>query len=375
MLPPEYGRRARRYPVLYLLHGAGDTDRSWTTRTDVEALTDSLPDARQLIVVMPDAGRNQTAGWYSDWVSGNPAWERYHIDELIPWVDRTFRTIAARDGRAVAGLSMGGFGAMSYAARHPDLFAAAMSFSGFVDTTAAGPVEALALKGLHGSFGTPDDRVWGPYATDEVIWRDHNPADLALNLRSTVLGQWTGNGVVAPGDAPADGVTEAGVHSVNLTFHFKLLTLGIKHAFVDREGTHAWKYWQTDLHEALPVLLDVFAHPSPPPASFDYRSAESSFAVWGWQFGADRRRAPEFLDLNGVSSHGVRLTGSGQVGVVTPPSYRPRHAYRVSGIGPVVADATGRLHFSVDLGLPHRTQEYTAGAAGEAFRTTAVSIS
>jgi pimeloyl-ACP methyl ester carboxylesterase len=87
-----------------------------------------------MIVVMPDGG---AMGWYTDWYAGDrpvqPRWETYHVGELVPWIDATYRTIAARRGRAIAGLSMGGFGALSYAARHPGTFAAAASFSGALE--------------------------------------------------------------------------------------------------------------------------------------------------------------------------------------------------------------------------------------------------
>src|SRR3954454_1424072 len=134
LLPDGYAASPRRrYPVLYLLHGAGDDAGAWTRSGDAERLTAGRP----LIVVMPDGGRG---GWYTNWYrdggGGRPAWETYHVDQLIALVDRCFRTIAARHGRAIAGLSMGGFGALSYAARHPDLFAAAASFSGGVDLEA-----------------------------------------------------------------------------------------------------------------------------------------------------------------------------------------------------------------------------------------------
>ena len=114
----------RRYPVLYLLHGAGGDETDWTDDGAAARATAGKP----LIVVMPDGGK---AGWYTDWsndgAGGPPAWERYHVRELVPLVDQRFRTIPARRGRAIAGLSMGGFGAFSYAARHPDLFTAAAS--------------------------------------------------------------------------------------------------------------------------------------------------------------------------------------------------------------------------------------------------------
>ena len=117
-LPPARRRRRRR---------------SWTRSGDAERLTAAKP----LIVVMPDGGRG---GWYTNWYRGGRAarrrWETYHVDQLLRLVDRRFRTVAARRGRAIAGLSMGGFGALSYAARHPDRFAAAASFSGGVDLEA-----------------------------------------------------------------------------------------------------------------------------------------------------------------------------------------------------------------------------------------------
>ena len=112
LLPANYAAYPKsRYPVLYLLHGCCDNYRSWTG-LGVEALTDGLP----LIVVMPDGG---PGGFYSDWYNfgsfGPPRWEDYHINHLIPWIDANYRTVDNRGGRAIAGLSMGGF-AMSYAA-------------------------------------------------------------------------------------------------------------------------------------------------------------------------------------------------------------------------------------------------------------------
>ena len=98
LLPDGYAERPeRRYPVLYLLHGCCDFDvpgsRAWTTHGEAEEATAGLP----LIVVMPDGGRG---GFYSDWfrngLGGPPMWETYHLDQLMPWVDREFRTRAGR---------------------------------------------------------------------------------------------------------------------------------------------------------------------------------------------------------------------------------------------------------------------------------------
>src|SRR3954462_15224531 len=125
----------RRYPVLYLLHGSFDTSAGWTERGAAEQLTAGLP---VIVVMPPTAGKGNAGGWASDWWNegrgGPPRWETFTIGQLIPWVDANLRTIPRRDKRAIAGLSMGGFTAMSYAARHPDRFGAAASFSGAVDT-------------------------------------------------------------------------------------------------------------------------------------------------------------------------------------------------------------------------------------------------
>ena len=126
LLPDDYDS-GRRYPVLYLFHGGGlDADFIQFDRWGIRELTAGKP----IIVVMPDGGH---AGWYSNPVSSNVGprnWETFHISQLIPWVDANFRTYAEYDGRAVAGFSMGGFGALKYAAKYYGHFASVSSHSG-----------------------------------------------------------------------------------------------------------------------------------------------------------------------------------------------------------------------------------------------------
>lgn len=126
LLPDDYRTSGRTYPVLYLLHGGGDQDfrtfdflgiRNWTA-------------GKPVIVVMPDGGH---AGWYSNPVAsfvGPRNWETFHIAQLLPWIEANFRTYAEYDGRAVAGFSMGGFGALKYAAKYYGHFASVSSHSG-----------------------------------------------------------------------------------------------------------------------------------------------------------------------------------------------------------------------------------------------------
>ncbi|UPT40687.1 MULTISPECIES: alpha/beta hydrolase-fold protein, partial [Streptomyces] len=127
LLPDGYHTSGRRYPVLYLFHGGG-TGQDFITfdRMGIRAWTAGKP----LIVVMPDGG---AAGWYSNPVGSNVGprnWETFHIAQLLPWVDANFRTYAEYDGRAVSGFSMGGFGALKYAAKYYGHFASVSSHSG-----------------------------------------------------------------------------------------------------------------------------------------------------------------------------------------------------------------------------------------------------
>jgi S-formylglutathione hydrolase FrmB len=234
----------RRYPVLYLLHGADSDYRSWTRYGDAEAITARAP----MIVVMPDGG---AMGWYTDWYQGDrpvqPRWETYHVGELVPWVDATYRTIAARRGRAIAGLSMGGYGALSYAARHPGTFAAAASFSGALEV------------------GSSD--AWGERSANASRWRAHLPISIAARLRSLALVELrTGDGKPGPLDARG---TKPGCDACalerfllrsNVRLHARLRALGIRHVWDDYgPGTHDWPYWRRDLRETLPDLLRVLA--------------------------------------------------------------------------------------------------------------------
>jgi S-formylglutathione hydrolase FrmB len=259
LLPSGYRRqKPRRYPVLYLLHGAFGNASDWTQVGAAENITAG----RKVIVVMPDGGQG---GWYTDWVNrgqgGPPEWETFHIGELIPWIDDRYRTDTHRGERGIAGLSMGGFGAMSYAARHPDLFSWAGSFSGAVDIVNYLPVAAVIDLEAPVDGGLPGDQ-FGDRVLAEPNWRAHNPWDLAASLRGMTLVIDTGNGQPGPLDPPDKlyDPIEEGVHEMSLSFHQRLLSLGIPHTWNDYgPGTHSWPYWQRDLTEAMPSLMSTFA--------------------------------------------------------------------------------------------------------------------
>ncbi|MEA2124544.1 MAG: hypothetical protein QOI80_1326 [Solirubrobacteraceae bacterium] len=368
LLPAGYDAHPnRRYPVLYLLHGCCDFDvpgsRAWTTHGEAEEATAGLP----LIVVMPDGGRG---GFYSDWynngLGGTPMWETYHLGELMPWVDREFRTRAEREGRVIAGLSMGGFGAMKYAAEHPDRFVAAATFSGAVDTNQIA-AELDALSGLDG--GVPGS-VFGMRDLEEVRWRSANPWDLAENLRGLQLTLRTGNGQPGPYDDPSSGpdALESSVHDQTVALHEKLATLGIAHTFDDYgPGHHAWPYWARDLKQTLPDLMAQLKHPPAPPRRVTYATAAPEYDVYGWHVKVTRPGL-EFSRLSGASRRGFTLEGSGDAEVTTPPVYAGGEVK--VGDGPAQTLHGPRLHVAVPLGPGNQGQQYRAGVTTQVNKTT-----
>jgi putative tributyrin esterase len=121
LLPASYGASRQRYPVMYLLHGGGQDHTAFATRGWFRALA-----ARDMIVVTPSVGDS----WYVNSVADPSAkYEDFVVKDLIEYVDRQYRTIAAREGRAVAGVSMGAWGAMMLGLKHHRLFGAVGAFS------------------------------------------------------------------------------------------------------------------------------------------------------------------------------------------------------------------------------------------------------
>jgi diacylglycerol O-acyltransferase / trehalose O-mycolyltransferase len=238
----------RRWPVLYLLHGCCDDYLSWTRSTDIEPLSRNA----DLLVVMPEGG---SVGFYSDWLQG-PGWETFHTVELPALLAAGYR---AGDRQAVAGVSMGGLGALDYAAHHPGRFTAAASFSGIVHTRLSEDV-TQDYRGLLRSQGADPDALWGNPFSDVATWARHNPYDLAGALRGTRLFLSAGDGrpgpLDPPGDAtaPADSI-ETSISAQNHALVERLRELGIAaQADLYAAGTHNWVYWQRELHRAWPLL-------------------------------------------------------------------------------------------------------------------------
>lgn len=333
MLPENYDPSGKtRYPVLYLLHGGGGNQTDWTVQGDAEAATKNYP----YIVVM---GECHQFGNYSDWWNfgrpGAPQWETYFIDQLVPWIDAHYSTAGDRFHRAIAGLSMGGGGAMGLAAHNPDLFGAAAAFSGAVDTNQL-PVQAL-VEASSLQAGLLPGAIFGQRATDEVRWRGSNPWDLASNLQHMQLYLTTGNGYPGGEGRDTGDPVEGAVYQMMRGFHNRLTTLGYPHGWKTWvKGGHNWWYWKRSLREFLPQLKTLWQGDAPNTTSFDFRTIDAKYSVYGWTVSIERK-ALEFSQLH-VRADGFSLTGSGRAVVTTP---------------------TGR-RVSVDLGPANPFQQYTA---------------
>ena len=200
------------FPVFYLLHGLSDDHTAWTRRTSLERYVEGLP----LIVVMPDGGR----GWYTDSsVEPAGAFETFLVQDLIGFIDRTFQTRADRGSRVIAGLSMGGYGAVKLALKFPELFCAAASHSGaLVNPDDRG--ETYRGSELHRIFGdSPAGGRNDVYALAERLGAGQRPA-----LR-------------------IDCGSEDYLLACNRRFHRHLDGLAIPHEYAEFPGGHDWTYW------------------------------------------------------------------------------------------------------------------------------------
>lgn len=331
ILPTGYAENpTRRYPVLYLLHGAFDDYRSWVDKGAAENASEPF----QMIVVMPDGGQ---FGWYANHFNNGPRWESFHIGELIPWADATLRTKPERSERAIAGLSMGGHGTAAYSGRHPDLFAAAEAFSGVVNPIALGPGE----------------NVFGPKTPANIArWEGSDGTFLVPNYRTYAhFGLRTGDGNPGPFDAPTRPVDtlERSLHVQNTSLHTKLTAAGIPHVWEEGPGTHTWPYWERSLRRALPEFQRVFDGDVPAPAKVNVRLPDNTINAWGWTVAFDPARQLAWTALEHADATGFTLTGTDAATVTTPAVYPPGKRFQAAGVT-VAADAAGRLTIPVQLG-------------------------
>jgi enterochelin esterase-like enzyme len=141
-LPPDYESSDRSYPVLYLLHGAGDDQTGWVQFGEVLNITDKAireGKATPMVIIMPDANTGRRG--YQNVITGDWNYEDFFFQELMPFVEKKYRIKAQKRYRAIAGLSMGGYGSFLYALHRPELFSSACPLS-----AATGPLNLEDAK-------------------------------------------------------------------------------------------------------------------------------------------------------------------------------------------------------------------------------------
>ncbi|RKN07032.1 alpha/beta hydrolase [Streptomyces radicis] len=244
-------RPGRTWPVIYLLHGCCNATGGWldwTGAADIAAVTADT----EALIVMPEGG---PVGYYSDWwnggLGGPPAWETFHLVELPALLADE---VGAGEERAVAGNSMGGTGALGYAARHPGFFRAAASYSGRLDTQA----DPAAVMNRLADFGLDPLALWGDPVAQEEIWTRHNPLALARHLPPGFpVYVSSGNGEPGPLDEPGaeHDALEAGFGEMAAAYVAEARARGVAvTANLYGPGTHAWPYWGREFACSLPLL-------------------------------------------------------------------------------------------------------------------------
>ena len=242
VVPEGYdGNNSKRYPVIYLLHGLGGNYANWTDKTKLAGYSQNY----QYIIVTPE-GNN---GWYTDSATvPNDKYESYLVQELIPEIDSKFRTLANRENRVIAGLSMGGYGALKFGLKYPDKFALAGSFSGALG--AAG----WTLKGLEENnirSGSLFDSIKSAFGADDSPTRAAN--DIFKMIREMTPEKTKALPMLYVDCGTEDFLVIRG----NREFGNLLFDQKIPHEFRVLPGAHDWRFWDNSVREFLEVSQKV----------------------------------------------------------------------------------------------------------------------
>lgn len=265
----------RRFPVVYLLHGYGGSEAEWMTQGAIASLADSLVAAGmpEVILILPDGDNSFWTDWATSADSGSCATDlvrneaaasfcvahsrygTYVAHDLIEYVDRHFRTIATRRGRAVMGVSMGGTGALTLGFTWTDRFTAVVALSSPASPLRpgldSGNFEAPAVTTLEAwerVRGRPLNEPWRlRWGADPSLWWRQDPASAATRL-------------VAAGDQAPQIRIDVGSEDLylnaNRALHAELERSGVLHEYLEAPGAHEWSHWQRRAPLALRWLAE-----------------------------------------------------------------------------------------------------------------------
>lgn len=222
-----------RYAAVYLLHGLTGHFDNWTDKTDVAKYAEQY----KVIIITPEGGD----GWYTDSsTDANEKYESYIIKELIPEIDKKFRTKAERANRAIAGLSMGGYGALKFGLKYPELFVVAGSFSGAFDAAQRGTGGKTTWPSIMSIFGKDGSET--RRANDIFAIIQATDAETAGKLPFIYF----------------DCGTEDFLFRTNRKFADVLIEKKITHEFRQLPGGHTWPYWQKQAGEFFELANEKF---------------------------------------------------------------------------------------------------------------------
>ncbi|RRB06682.1 alpha/beta hydrolase [Larkinella rosea] len=246
-LPPGYETSQRSYPVLYLLHGGGDDQTAWLQQGNMQNIVDKeIREGRisPMIVVMPDAEMT----FYLNSVAGKYQYEDFFINELIPHIEKTYRCRTEKRFRAVAGLSMGGFGSLLYAMHHPDLFGSCVAFSAGVrtDQQIREMPHQEYLRRYRTSMGElkeTDNRITDFWNQNSILYLIQKMPESQKKAVRFYL------------DCGDDDLL---LYKGNAEMHTLMRDVNIPHEYRVRNGGHTWEYWRTGLPDALQFISQSF---------------------------------------------------------------------------------------------------------------------
>ena len=246
-LPADYETSQRHYPTLYLLHGYSDDETGWAQFGEVQKITNETiakGDATQMIIAMPDAG----VSWYINDAAGKVPFEDFFVKEFIPYIDSMYKTRNKKEYRAVAGLSMGGYGSLIYGIKHPELFAA------------CAPLSAAVWN---------DDHIAGMSTSDWTNYKFNDLFGTNLEGKKHLTETWYKNSILKIiATTPAEKLNTVRFYidcgdddfliKGNMELHALLTDRKVNHEFRVRDGAHNWTYWRTALPEVLKFVSESF---------------------------------------------------------------------------------------------------------------------
>tara|TARA_R110002012_G_scaffold86322_2_gene214595 strand:- start:114008 stop:114763 length:756 start_codon:yes stop_codon:yes gene_type:complete len=225
---------SRQFATLYLLHGGSGIFSDWLKKVTEPDLVNRMAEEYNLIIITPGVG--PSSYYYDSPMMDSVQYETYLIEELIPHIDKSYKTLAKRESRAITGLSMGGHGAIMLSAKHPELFIAATSMSGVmnIDTRLwKVPAEFSKLrKGQQQEMLGKDLQYDAPFSTYTAVG---------------LVDKMKVNGIALLMDCGVDDF----LLETNRQMHQLLLANGTPHDYTERPGAHTWEYWT----QALPFHL------------------------------------------------------------------------------------------------------------------------